>query len=194
MNRSLPNTGYTNAIPRALLYSIAAGALFVAIQFFFVLNESRARLSDRMLQLVDVVELAATRSILILDSDLASQITTGLLKEEFVIEARILDDHRQVIAGGSRIADPPSTILETIVGFFVEGQETVIKNLSLPETMSEAPGQIHIVCDRAKGIVAEMDHVWIVLLAAFLVAATPTFLLVIVLAIRSDHRSQLEQT
>lgn len=137
----------------AVLYAVAGGLLCALLQFFFVVSQADGRLTATVDQLIATLEEPAARSVLILDSELAADITKGLTKHHFVTQARILEDHGSILAEAGKSGPfAPSSMLESVVAPVVGDQHRITKKLKLPDSMSEASGEILLEYNRARGV------------------------------------------
>ncbi len=154
MVQSWLKDGLGSITPGAVLYAVAGGLFCALLQFYFLISQADGRLTSTVDQLIATLEEPAARSVLILDSELAYDITKGLTKHHFVTEAKILEDHGATLAETTPVKSGAPSTLESMVAPVVGTRQSISKKLHLPESMSQASGEIILVYDRARGVAA----------------------------------------
>ncbi len=148
----------------AVIIAFAVGFVLSAGQVYLDYLEEGGVLDRKVQESLQVAENAATRAVLILDSELAQEVVSGLMVYDYVAEAAILDDLGSVLAGSSRDTSAFSSASVNYARVFIEDMSTHRHQLNLPDTMAERPGSLRVVIDRAVG------------LQPFFARATTTFL------------------
>jgi signal transduction histidine kinase len=136
----------------AVVIAFAVGLVLSAGQVYLDYLEEGGILAQKVNKSLQVAEKAATRAVLILDSDLAQEVVSGLMEYEYVAEAAILDDHGSVLAGNQRDTSSFGTASVNYARYFINDTATYNFPLALPDTMAERPGSLRVVIDRAVGL------------------------------------------
>ncbi|WP_417458252.1 ATP-binding protein [Kordiimonas sp.] len=136
----------------AVIIAFAVGLVLSAGQVYLDYLEEGGILAQKVNKSLQVAEKAATRAVLILDSDLAQEVVSGLMEYEYVAEAAILDDHGSVLAGNQRDTSSFGTASVNYSRYFINDTATYNFPLALPDTMAERPGSLRVVIDRAVGL------------------------------------------
>lgn len=155
---------------KTLFFAAAAGVVGALLQFFLQIQSAEHRTYTGINQLIDTLEKPAARSVLILDAELADDIADGLTAHDFVLEASIFEDH-SVILGESKSQNEPRPYsgLESLIAPFVGTVANISKPLPLPESMSEASGEIKVKVDRARAVAGHLDGMPRTILITFLI-------------------------
>ena len=135
-----------------MVIAFAVGLVLSAGQVYLDYLEEGGILAQKVNKSLQVAEKAATRAVLILDSDLAQEVVSGLMEYEYVAEAAILDDHGSVLAGNQRDTSSFGTASVNYARYFINDTATYNFPLALPDTMAERPGSLRVVIDRAVGL------------------------------------------
>ena|GEM_PF-1547840 len=136
----------------AVIIAFAVGLVLSAGQVYLDYLEEGGILDQKVNKSLQVAEKAATRAVLILDSDLAQEVVSGLMEYEYVAEAAILDDHGSILAGDQADTTNTGPASVNYARFFIDDVKTYIFPLDLPDTMAERPGSLRVVIDRAVGL------------------------------------------
>lgn len=136
----------------AVIIAFAVGLVLSAGQVYLDYLEEGGILDQKVNKSLQVAEKAATRAVLILDSDLAQEVVSGLMEYEYVAEAAILDDHGSILAGDQADTTNLGPASINYARFFIDDVKTYIFPLDLPDTMAERPGSLRVVIDRAVGL------------------------------------------
>jgi len=136
----------------AVIIAFAVGLLLSAGQVYLDYLEEGDILNQKVDKSLEVSQNAATRAVLILDSDLAAEVVSGLLAYPYVAEASILDDQGAVLAGDARDTDAEAVKGLDFARLFIDDASIHSRELDLPETMAEHPGKLRVVVDRAIGL------------------------------------------
>jgi len=136
----------------AVIIAFAVGLVLSAGQVYLDYLEEGGILDQKVNKSLQVAEKAATRAVLILDSDLAQEVVSGLMEYEYVAEAAILDDHGSILAGDQADTTNFGPASVNYARFFIDDVKTYIFPLDLPDTMAERPGSLRVVIDRAVGL------------------------------------------
>lgn len=136
----------------AVIIAFAVGLVLSAGQVYLDYLEEGGILDQKVNKSLQVAEKAATRAVLILDSDLAQEVVSGLMEYEYVAEAAILDDHGSILAGDQADTTNLGPASVNYARFFIDDVKTYIFPLDLPDTMAERPGSLRVVIDRAVGL------------------------------------------
>ncbi len=136
----------------AVIIAFSVGFILSAGQVYLDYLEEGGVLDRKVQESLQVAENAATRAVLILDSELAQEVVSGLMVYDYVAEAAILDDLGSVLAGKSRDTSAASSTGVNYARFFIEDISTHRHQLNLPDTMAERPGSLRVVIDRAVGL------------------------------------------
>ncbi|WP_374763390.1 sensor histidine kinase [Yunchengibacter salinarum] len=120
-------------------------------QAYLDYKEEVGLLEQKITKSLQVAEKAASRAVLILDSDLAQEVVSGLLEYDYVVAARILDDQGAVLAEAEQESRRAGGSMPLLHSFF---EETDLYNfpLQLPEMMADQPGMLNVTVDRARGL------------------------------------------
>jgi hypothetical protein len=177
--------GLSSITPGMVLIAVLGAAVCTAVQFYFQVTQADHRLSGAVDQLITTLEVPAARSVLILDSELAEDIATGLTKLDFITQVRILEDHGVPLAETGTPTPQPPSALEAMVAPVVGSEHRISKRLPLPESMSEASGEIILVYNRARGVAFLSGNMTATLIATFLIT-TVLLLAAFSLAARRD--------
>ncbi len=114
--------------------------------------EEGGLLNQKVEKSLQVAQKAATRAVLILDSDLATEVVSGLMEYPYIAEAMILDDHGTMLAGDKRDTRSFGSSGTEFARFVIDDISTHNWELELPDTMAEKPGSLRVVVDRAIGL------------------------------------------
>lgn len=136
----------------AVIIAFVVGLVLSAGQVYLDYLEEGGLLDQKVDKSLAVSQKAATRAVLILDSDLATEVVSGLMEYDYIAEAAILDDHGSELAGRRR--DTTSDAQRNVEWARVLIEDTSIhtRELELPDTMAERPGRLRVVVDRAVGL------------------------------------------
>jgi len=135
----------------AVIIAFAVGLVLSALQVYNDYLDEGDLLEQKVMKSLSVADKAATRAVLILDSDLAQEVVSGLMEYDYISEASILDDHGTVLAGRKRPSQIDTDRHEW-ARLFIDDMVPYKFGLTLPETMAEDPGSLHVVVDRAIGL------------------------------------------
>ncbi|TNE66109.1 MAG: hypothetical protein EP335_03905 [Alphaproteobacteria bacterium] len=136
----------------AVVIAFAVGLVLSAGQVYLDYLEEGDILDEKVLKSLQVAEKAATRAVLILDSDLAQEVVSGLKQYDYVAEAAILDDHGSVLASDKKDTAARVSASLNYARIFVDDVKEYTFRLNLPDTMAERPGSLRVVVDRAVGL------------------------------------------
>ena len=135
----------------AVIIAFAVGVLLSIGQVYLDYLDEKDLLEEKVMKSLQVSKLAATRAVLILDSDLAQEVVSGLLEYDYIIEASILDDHDTVLAERKRVEALQLEKLEW-ARMFIDDMKPYQFRLTLPEAMAEDSGSLHVIVDQAVGL------------------------------------------
>ncbi|MCJ9429600.1 sensor histidine kinase [Kordiimonas marina] len=135
-----------------MIIAFAVGLVLSAGQVYLDYIEEGGLLDQKVLKSLQVAEKAATRAVLILDSDLAQEVVSGLMQYDYVSAAAILDDHGSVLAGAKKDTSRLGTPSINYARIFVDDVKEYTFRLNLPDTMAERPGSLRVTVDRAIGL------------------------------------------
>ena len=137
----------------AVIIAFAVGLVLSCAEVYLDYLEEGDLLDQKVDKSLAVSQKAATRAVLILDSDLATEVVSGLMEYDYIAEAAILDDHGSELAGDQRpiIGGSTSSGVE-FARYFIEDRSVHTRELELPDTMAERPGRLRVVVDRAIGL------------------------------------------
>ncbi len=132
----------TMTIVLAMLLGIVLGAVQVYADFFDEINNR----DDTIQEILDVAKPSASRAVLLLDPDLASEVVQGLMVYPFVFSATISDEFGNQIGVAHREQRQQSNTrwLTTRVS-----EEMVVTKvvLDVPDNMGGRPGSMELVVD-----------------------------------------------
>ncbi|GHF22412.1 hypothetical protein GCM10017044_15790 [Kordiimonas sediminis] len=135
----------------AVIIAFALGLVLSAVQVYLDYLDEGDLLEQKVIKSLSVADKAATRAVLILDTELAQEVVSGLMEYDYISEASILDDHGTVLAGRKRETEA-NPVRFGWVRMFIDDLVPYSFGLTLPETMAEDPGSLHVVVDRAVGM------------------------------------------
>ena len=137
----------------AVIIAFAVGLVLSAGQVYLDYLEEGGLLDQKVDKSLAVSQKPATRAVLILDSELATEVVSGLMEYDYIAEAAILDDHGAELAGQRRgDADFNSSSSVKFARYLIEDRSVHTRELDLPDTMAERPGTLRVVVDRAVGL------------------------------------------
>ncbi|MFC3052937.1 ATP-binding protein [Kordiimonas pumila] len=136
----------------AVLIAFVVGLVLSAGQVYLDYLEEDGILNQKVDKSLEVAENAATRAVLILDSDYAAEVVSGLLAYPYIAEAAILDDHGSVLAGNVKNTATEKGGGLDFARLIIDDISIHSRELELPETMAERPGTLRVVVDRAVGL------------------------------------------
>ncbi len=136
----------------AVVIAFSVGLILSAGQVYMDYLKEGDLLDKNVNEILTVSEKAATRAVLILDSDLAADAVSGLLEYEYIAEAAILDDHDAVLNAGTNNTGSAETNSVKYARSFIVDSSTYELKLELPDTMADRPGSLRVVVDRAVGL------------------------------------------
>ena len=136
-----------------MIIAFAVGLVLSCAEVYIDYLEEGDLLDQKVDKSLAVSQKAATRAVLILDSDLATEVVSGLMEYDYIAEAAILDDHGSELAGDQRpiIGGSASSGVE-FARYFIQDRSVHTRELELPDTMAERPGRLRVVVDRAIGL------------------------------------------
>ena len=137
----------------AVIIAFVVGLVLSAGQVYLDYREEGGLLDEKVDKSLAVSQKAATRAVLILDSDLATEVVSGLMEYDYIAEAAILDDHGSELAGKRRGGE--EGVVRSSVEFaryLINDRSVHNRELELPDTMAERPGSLRVVVDRAIGL------------------------------------------
>ncbi|WP_068150456.1 hypothetical protein [Kordiimonas lipolytica] len=170
VNQSSSKSVLGDVTARAILFAALAAAALTLIQFFLEVQLAKGRAAAGIDQLMTSLEKPAARAVLILDAELATDIARGLMEHGFITEARIYEDHNVVLGQAKRTGTIGYSLLHSIVGPFVGHDTEVSRELVLPESMSEATGEIRISFNERQAVAKELGSICTRLFLTFLMA------------------------
>ncbi|MBL4838049.1 MAG: HAMP domain-containing histidine kinase [Kordiimonadaceae bacterium] len=135
-----------------MVIAFAVGLVLSTGQIYLDYLEEGGLLNRKVEKSLQVAQKAATRAVLILDSDLATEVVSGLMEYPYVSEAMILDDHGTMLAGDKRDTREFSNRGTDFARIMIDDISTHNWQLDLPDTMAERPGSLRVVVDRAIGL------------------------------------------
>ncbi|WP_262694767.1 sensor histidine kinase [Kordiimonas aquimaris] len=135
-----------------MIIAFTVGFILSAGQVYLDYLEEGDVLDQKVQESLQVAEKAATRAVLILDSDLAQEVVSGLMVYDYVAEATIMDDLGSVLAGDRRDTKELGGTGTDYARVLIEDFSTHRHRLNLPDTMAERPGRLEVVIDRAVGL------------------------------------------
>lgn len=136
----------------AVIIAFTVGFVLSAGQVYLDYLEEGDVLDQKVRESLQVAEKAATRAVLILDSDLAQEVVSGLMVYDYVAEATIMDDLGSVLAGDRRDTTSFGSTGTNYARVLIDDFSTHRHQLNLPDTMAERPGHLQVVIDRAVGL------------------------------------------
>ncbi|SDD42528.1 MULTISPECIES: hypothetical protein [Kordiimonas] len=170
MNESNTNSVLGGITAKAILFAALAAVILTLIQFFLEVQQAKGRTAAGVEGLIMSLEKPAARAVLILDAELAHDIAGGLLEHRFITEARIFEDHNVVLGEAKRSSGAKYSMLQSIVGLFVGLDTEVSRELVLPESMSEATGEIRVSFNERQAVTSELGGICVRLFLTFLIA------------------------
>ncbi len=170
MNESNTTSVLGGITAKAILFAALAAIVLTLIQFFLEIQQAKGRTAAGIEGLITSLEKPAARAVLILDAELAHDIAGGLLEHRFITEAKIFEDHNVVLGEARRSKLSDYSLLQSLVGPFVGLDTEVSRELVLPESMSEATGEIRIRFDERQAVTSELGDICIRLFLTFLIA------------------------
>ncbi len=170
MNESSTHSVLGGITAKAILFAAIAAVVLTMIQFFLEVQHAKGRTVAGIEGLITSLEKPAARAVLILDAELAHDIAGGILEHRFITEAKIFEDHNVVLGEARRSKASNYSLLQSIVGIFVGLDTEVSRELVLPESMSEATGEIRISFDERQAVTNELGSICIRLFVTFLIA------------------------
>ncbi|MBV1901749.1 MAG: HAMP domain-containing histidine kinase [Kordiimonadaceae bacterium] len=135
-----------------MIIAFAVGLVLSTGQIYLDYLEEGGLLNRKVEKSLQVAQKAATRAVLILDSDLATEVVSGLMEYPYVSEAMILDDHGTMLAGDKRSTQEYGNRGTDFARIIIEDSSIHNWQLDLPDTMAERPGSLRVVVDRAIGL------------------------------------------
>jgi len=151
----------------AVIIAFAVGLVLSIGQVYLDYLEEGGLLNQKVDKSLQVSQKAATRAVLILDSDLASEVVSGLMEYPYIAEAMILDDHGTMLAGDKRDTKDFGGRGTEFARFFIDDTSLHNLELELPDTMAEKPGSLRVVVDRAIGLQPFFSRAITTLLSGF---------------------------
>ena len=136
----------------AIIIAFAVGLVLSVAEIYLDYRVEGSLLDRKVDKSLAVSQKAATRAVLILDSDLATEVVSGLMEYDYIAEAAILDDHGSELAGDRNTLVLPSSSSIEFARYFIEDRSVHTRELELPDTMAERPGALRVVVDRAVGL------------------------------------------
>lgn len=136
----------------AVIIAFAVGLVLSVGQVYLDYLEEGGLLNQKVEKSLQVAQKAATRAVLILDSDLATEVVSGLMEYPYIAEAMILDDHGTMLAGDKRDTRSFGGSGTEFARFVIDDISDHTWELELPDTMAEKPGSLRVVVDRAIGL------------------------------------------
>ncbi|MDX1737106.1 MAG: ATP-binding protein [Alphaproteobacteria bacterium] len=121
------------------------GLIMSLVQLFWDYQSERRVLDDRMRRILEVAEPPAARAVHILDEDLAEEVVNGLMKYEFIAEARIFDDLSIELAGSAKPPEesPTRWITKSIAAEKIEYTIPLVSS----DFESSQPGELRVMVD-----------------------------------------------
>jgi len=133
----------------AVIIAFSVGLVLSAGQVYLDYLEEGGLLDQKVEESLAVSQKAATRAVLILDNDLATEVVSGLMEYDYIAEAVILDDHGSELAARRRDTRGAGKSSIELSRYLIEDRSVHNWELELPETMAERPGNLRVVVDRA---------------------------------------------
>lgn len=162
---------------KTVVFAVIAGTFCALFQFYLNIQEFRSQNIKNMDQLLTTLEKPAARAVLILDSELAQDIVDGLTLHDFMREARIYEDHNAILGESINDRILSYTMYEKLVAAVIGTEISVTKPLHLPESMSEESGQIQLIYNPTKAVMAIMPRLRYEISFTFILAAMVTIIL-----------------
>ncbi|NVJ97282.1 MAG: hypothetical protein HWE25_03960 [Alphaproteobacteria bacterium] len=167
MSKSWTKGAFSNLSAKSVIFAVLIGVLCMFMQFFQELGAAKERSETSIAMLVSSLEKPAARAVLILDAELAQDIAAGLTDHDFVKSAKIFEDHSVVLGEASRDDLPPHSGLEKLIATFAGTEGEINRPLHLPESMSDATGEIRLTIDGPRAVAGAMSNICATLLATF---------------------------
>jgi len=136
----------------AVIIAFAVGLVLSGFAVYLDYLREGDLLDSQVEKSLSVSQKAATRSVLILDAELATEVVEGLLEYPYISEAVILDDHGAELSGSRRPPIEEGMDEVAFARFFIDDMSVHTRGLDLPDTMAEQPGSLRVVVDRAIGL------------------------------------------
>ncbi len=136
----------------AVIIAFVVGLILSTGQVYLDYLEEGDLLDQKVNKSLAVAQKAATRAVLILDSDLATEVVSGLMEYNYIAEAAILDDNGSVLSSDQQDTQGFGTNSVRFARQLITDISTYERELKLPETMAEKPGSLRVVVDRALGL------------------------------------------
>ena len=136
----------------AVIIAFVVGLILSAGQVYLDYLEEGDLLDQKVNKSLAVAQKAATRAVLILDSDLATEVVSGLMEYDYIAEAAILDDHGAVLSADQQDTSGFGTNSVRVARQLITDISTYERKLELPDTMADQPGSLRVVVDRAVGL------------------------------------------
>lgn len=167
MSQGWTKGAFSNLSAKSVIFAAMVGVLCMILQFFLQLDAAKSRSENSIAMLISSLEKPAARAVLILDAELAQDIASGLTGHDFVRTVSIFEDHNVVLGEASREEQAPHSSFETLVASFASTNEQVSRPLQLPESMSDATGEIRMTIDGPRAIAGAMGGICFTLMVTF---------------------------
>jgi signal transduction histidine kinase len=159
-----------------VLVAITVGVILSSFQVYLDYGSQRAALDRQIEELLGVASKPAARAVFTIDYALADQVAQSLLIYEFVIEAKIIGDHGELLGAAEKSMEGrPEHALKGLIDEQVE----LRRSLAPPIAQSQAVGQGEMIVkiSRGEALSGFMDRAIVV----FLVGMARNVFLILVL-------------
>lgn len=196
-NSAQPNGLTALFASKAALVAAFVGA-FMAISYLYLNALEASKALDRNVeQILSAAEGPATRSVLIMDQELAREVVSSFTVFSHIKSATVVDDHGTVLATKVREQNPvvvPETV--SIAALFVRGDERAYtRALKMPPSLATEYAALQVVVDQKRGLAIVSGPTLSGLILFFLLGAAVTFALIASMAAsrRMLHRYLVAQ-
>lgn len=162
-----------------VLVAITVGIILSTFQVYLDYGSQKAALDRQIEELLGVAAKPAGRAVFTIDYALADQVAQSLLIYDFVIEAKIIGDHGELLGSARKSAEGrPDHALK---GLF-EDQIELHRSLAPPISQSQAVGQGEMIVkiSRVEAMSGFMDRAIVVFLVGM---ARNVFLIIVLLVV-----------
>lgn len=134
----------------ALVIALLIGSAFSGLQVYRQYVEQNQNLDEHVQRLLQVSRSTATRSVHTLDEALATEVVSGLVTDDFIVQATIVDELGQILANQRRTAS--SEWVRQVGEFFPEPLKVYSIRIDVNAIGAPAQGELSLHVNRLEAL------------------------------------------
>jgi len=144
--------------------AFGVGMVMSCLQVYRDYIDANHQLATIVTESLIAVDKAATRAVLLIDAELATEVISGLFEYDYVSSASIVDENGSVLAARERDIDGEADILG-LNRLLNDQVDVFTRDLALEDYIAGAPGKLTVTVDRSIGLIPFLDRAIVVFIS-----------------------------